>query len=232
MGGFNDDSNGQYDGYKRVRPGYVPSCDIKPTYRHHKGKSYETPIYGLYYGKLFSFAQFVTMLIVLMIIGLGLFVLAFEFETTAIVTDAHESYHVDVYNEYNFEYEIFGKTYHGHGKSMYGSRRVHSGDELDIYVHLYNFSYYDKKNSGAPYVVFVVLPHEIICIVLLSSAIKKHRKHKKDIQEIGDINHDGKVDEADFKSLPNMYEKKCPCCGAYIDIVDKECPHCGTKDFK
>lgn len=238
MGGFHGGHGGGFGGGFGGGHNSGTSFNVTPTYRRHNGRLYVTPVYGTTNGQPMDYFSYMFLTILIMLVGLFIFIFCFTFKTTATVTDTYNAHDISgIYEKYDFEYEVLNKTYTGHGDDdviFTGSSyyyQVNVDEEYPIYVHIYNFSKYEFDNEDLITCVIFCPFLELFGLTLLISGLMKHKQHKKDLKEIGDINRDGKIDEEDFNSLPKENEKKCPYCGSILKKDDKECKSCGAKDI-
>ena len=122
-----------------------------------------------------------------------------------------------------------------------------------VYLHIYSNSSYSFENStGIALVLGLVFGG--IGILLISNTLRIHIKYKKKLEEIGDINGDGLLNEADieyaeklnegkadgvydgardatayntYNEMKKDFRKVCPYCGQYANETDSFCSHCG-----
>ncbi len=230
---------------------------------HHyiNGKRYYGPNYGMNgSGKVISFFTSLLIGIIFLLVGIGLYVLMATPKTaTATITNtwiASDGY--EKYEGYDFEYSYGGKTYTGYGDddlAYDGSYTINVGEKYTLYLHVYSNSSYSFKNNTDIAVVLGLIFGGVGLLLTLNT-LRIHIKYKKKLQEIGDINGDGKLDEADieyaeklnhgkadgaydgareatayntYNEIKKDFRKVCPYCGSYANPTDSFCTNCGGR---
>lgn len=212
------------------------------------GKRYYGAYYGMSGNRPMKFGGVIAIGVVLIAFGLFLFFLMFKVSTTATITRTWDN---GSYELYDFEYEYNGKKYHGYGDDdfdAFGHYTINVGDEYTLYISPTNPASYDfKSNNGVG--VFCLLFVSGIGALIIIFSIRTKIKHDRELQLVGDINKDGKIDDKDLEyadainsgkkegayqaSKENEYlEKKiyrrCPYCDSIVDENDKFCTNCGS----
>lgn len=197
--------------------------------RYHNGKKYNIPYYGYILGTRLSFIASIIIGLLWSFIGLIIIFFLSTVTKSATIINTKPSFDRD-YVIYEFEYNYLGKSYVGNSKERlgYSGQEYHVGDTLEIYVYSYDGSKYELR-SNARYILFVILILVVPGFTEIGISIYKRKMHLKDLEEIGDINNDGIIDEKDFNALPtipNVTNKKCPNCGESIYSKALICPKC------
>lgn len=198
-------------------------------HRYHKGKKYNIPYYGSILGTRLSFIASIIIGSLLSFIGLILIFFLSTVTKSATIINTKRSFD-GAYVIYEFEYNYLDKTYVGNSEVRlgYSGQEYHVGDTLEIYVYSYNGSKYELS-SNAHYILVVILFIMGPGFIEIGISIYRRKMHLKDLEEIGDINNDGIIDEKDFNALPtipNVKNIKCPNCGESIYFDALICPKC------
>lgn len=132
-GGYHAHYGRGYYGYSGYHYAYASSCG-----RNRKNP----PIVNLIAG------------IILTLVGCGIFLLFFRFQSTATITNVKlVEFITERYWKYNFSYSWCGKTYNGYGDDdYYSSSDFAIGDQYPVYFTLLNPSDY-KFENGSNYIV-------------------------------------------------------------------------------
>jgi hypothetical protein len=161
---------------------------------------------------------------VLMGLGLVLFLLLNQVKVKATVTSKYET---SSEVSYSFTYSYNGAPYSGQGsdKKEYSSM-ITEGSQYYIYVSMVNPSHYEFEYNAAPMItLFVFL---ILGSAFLGYGIIQRKKYLVSIKFVGDLNHDGKIDEEDYKIYKNGG-------GVEVEFENvskskfKYCPYCGER---
>ncbi len=263
MGGFHGGhsgggSHGGFHGGHHSSSHHYSSSSYHSTHSVIKGKHYINGkrYYGAYYGmsgnKPMTFLGAITLGIILLSLGIFLFFLLIKVSTTATITKTWDN---GRYEMYDFEYSYNNKIYHGYGDDDFDSKNnytINVGDKYTLYVSPINPSNYDfESNNGIG--VFLLIFFGGIGTLILVSTITTKIKHNKELQNVGDINGDGKIDDKDLEyrdainsgkskgafegtyqaSKENAYNenkiyRRCPHCDSILDDNAKFCPNCGS----
>lgn len=231
--------------------------------RHYlDGKRYYGAYYGLQGGKPRSFATFFAMGFFSLLFGFLMFLIFFRVGTQATVTYAWRATdsHGIPYEEYDFEYEFYGQTFKGYGDDdlsfngidSKGEFTVKVGQTYELYVSPFNPASYSFTNTSVVGVVFFAIAGTLGAFIMTRAILIK-RKHDKELAEVGDINGDGVINDADLAyadalrngknegafegsyqaSKENEYlrqkvYRRCPYCDSIVDDDAKFCAQCGS----
>lgn len=186
---------------------------------------------------------------VLLIVGVLLGVLLYQFSVTARVTEVmtmnDNGYQ---YEKYEIRYTFMGEFYIGVGT-----------DELEYNSETNTYEYDIKENEEYPLYVAIIAPSKYhfqrsyVSFVLggiflasgaglLIAAFVLRKKFLISISSVGDLNNDGKVNEIDLRMYAKAEEEKealekerirkkdfCKYCGSKLLKTDLFCPQCGAK---
>lgn len=225
------------------------------------GKRHYGPYYGMSgSGKPISFFTSLIIGIVVLFVGIGLFILIATPKTaTAVITRTNKAYDGSAaYEVYDFEYYYGGKTYTGYGDDDLGpggSYTINVGEKYTLYLHIYSNSSYSFENSTG-IGIGLGLGFGAVGLILIINTIRIYAKYKKKLKEIGDINGDGILNEADvayaeakeegmadgaydgardatsyntYNEMKKDFRKICPYCGSYANPEDSFCTNCGGR---
>lgn len=190
----------------------------------------------------------------LIALGLILFIFLAQAKVEAKVIKADwETDYGEYYEVYDFTYEYGGITYIGHGDDdpayVNGERvfDIKVGEVYYLYVNKTNPSQYSFEEDKAHVVWSFIL--WISGSLLVVAGFVSRKKYLVSIRHIGDLNGDGKINEADVEIYnrqeyerlekemkENLNKKKnisyCIYCGKKIQDSDTTCPYCGAPRLK
>ena len=273
MGGFHGghssggSSHGSFHGSRSHSSSSSYNRPVRITYIHN-GRTYYKPDYGTSNGKPMSFLQSLIPAIIFIVIGVCIFLNTFKVRVKATITKTSvvKDEYDDPYEVYDFEYSYRNQTYTGYGDddveyhyedgNMVYTLSILEGEVYDLYVSPIFPSNYAFSSEGVTMgIAFTAFLSITGCFILFSN-ISKRKKFKQDLQEIGDVNNDGKLDEKDMEMADaiskakiqgeaqavkeNTYDnlrrensiRYCEYCGAQLDVNDKFCPNCGSSRSK
>lgn len=225
--------------------------------RHYlDGKRYYGAYYGMQGDKPRSFGAFFAMGFFLLVFGILMFLTFFRVGTQARVTYAWKGHDQSgPYELYDFEYYFYGEPHKGYGDDdldYKGDFTVKVGETYEIYVSPFNPSSYSFKNTSTIGFVFFTISAAIGGFIMTKAVLIK-RKHDKELAEVGDINGDGVINDADLAYADSLREgknagafegsyqahkeneylkqkvyRRCPHCDTILDDDAKFCPQCGS----
>lgn len=249
-GGHSSGSHSSFRSYNSHTTVYVGNVETR-TYNNveqetivYKGKTYKKPDYGTSNGKRMTFKGAVSLGGFLVALGLFLLMILLRVRTDAVITKTSLANDGDYYEVYDFEYKRNGKTYKGYGDDdayydYYTDTYRYSileGEVYDIYVSPIIPSIYDFSSSANVGAAFCQI-FTVAGVVIIVSSIYKRKKFLESLEELGDLNGDGKIDEGDFDYAKNhpyqepKIQKKCPYCESVLDDDATECKSCGAKNL-
>ena len=198
--------------------------------------------YGSHNGKPMGFVSAIVSGVIIFLVGLFIFFLTFTNETMATITKADfavDSNHT-TYEIYEFEYNYNNQTYTGHGDDdviyNFGEYkfRYNVGESYPLYVHFINPSWYDFEDSKYIAVIALSLTSFISGSIIISTLFTRKRRQKI-LSEIGDYNHDGKIDEKDIDTYSGNTNQSDINIKDFDNIAKtpvRYCKYCGNKLYE
>lgn len=185
------------------------------------------------------------------LIGLGVvfFFLLEEYRYTATITSATlvRDYNDEVYEVYTFSYNVNGRRFTGRGDddaayTLDGERYfdIAVGEEYTIYASILTPGDYHFSPSNTNVAATILSCGAGLVLVVIGVISRK--RFLISIQYVGDLNNDGKIDEADLiifnrqeheKRMEELKRKqknknRCIYCGEKIPKNKLFCPQCGA----
>lgn len=147
------------------------------------------------------------------------------------------------YEEYTFNYTVGSIVYHGNGEDdlVYkNGTYVYDIEVNDVYpIYYYRVAPQFYSFSKDPQIGWVITFY-ITGAIFLIIGIVFRRRYLKQIDFVGDLNGDGKINEKDLElyqeKLKKIQEefvntdtviKKCPFCDKTVAQDEGNCPYCG-----
>lgn len=249
-GGFHGGSHHSHSSGHRsyrsssVRVHYGPGVGIHISGNAPK-KSRLSQIIGCFFGAFITILFGIIFLIALMDVAVKATITKTNISSTGF----------SKYEVYDFEYKYNNKTYYGYGDDdldSNGELTINVGETYTLYVNPFIPSNY-KFNSSAVIAVLLFIVLDGVGIFLIIKGALGIKKYRRLLQQVGDANKDGIINEDDIDyaeakakgktdgvyegtktaETENAYQENkiyrhCAYCDSIVDEDAKFCPNCGA----